>query len=204
MLDKELEYTLNIAFKEAREKRHEYFTVEHLVQGLLDNSSVIKVLKTCGTDLASLKRKLSGFVSKSTPKIPPSVNDRETQPTLGLQRVLQRAVFRAQSSGLLEATGAHVLEAIFDETASRSVYFLEQEGVTRQAVENEVYHGVVRSDHLNDLDNLNDFSQIDPLSAAQAFSELDELIARQQEKQSEENDILCNLNDKARQGKIDP
>ena len=123
MLDKELEYTLNIAFKEAREKRHEYFTVEHLVNGLLENSAVVKILKSCNADIPSLKKKLGAFISKSTPKIPPSVNDRDTQPTLGLQRVLQRAVFRAQSSGLLEATGAHVLEAIFDETASRSVYF---------------------------------------------------------------------------------
>ncbi|OGT22816.1 MAG: ATP-dependent Clp protease ATP-binding subunit ClpA [Gammaproteobacteria bacterium RIFCSPHIGHO2_02_FULL_42_13] len=208
MLDKELEYTLNIAFKEAREKRHEYFTVEHLVHGLLENSAVVKILKSCNVDIPSLKKKLGGFISKSTPKIPPSVNDRETQPTLGLQRVLQRAVFRAQSSGLLEATGAHVLEAIFDETASRSVYFLEQEGVTRQAVENEVYQGFPQSadrfDKSDKSDNLNDLNQIDPLAAAQAFSELDELIAQQHAKQSEENDILCNLNDKARQGKIDP
>ena len=208
MLDKELEYTLNIAFKEAREKRHEYFTVEHLVHGLLENSAVVKILKSCNVDIPSLKKKLGGFISKSTPKIPPSVNDRETQPTLGLQRVLQRAVFRAQSSGLLEATGAHVLEAIFDETASRSVYFLEQEGVRRQAVENEVYQGFPQSadrfDKSDKSDNLNDLNQIDPLAAAQAFSELDELIAQQHAKQSEENDILCNLNDKARQGKIDP
>ena len=204
MLDKELEYTLNIAFKEAREKRHEYFTVEHLVNGLLENSAVVKILKSCNADIPSLKKKLGAFISKSTPKIPPSVNDRDTQPTLGLQRVLQRAVFRAQSSGLLEATGAHVLEAIFDETASRSVYFLEQEGVTRQAVENEVYQGSPQSDRVDKSDNINDLNQVDPLAAAQAFSELDELIAQQHAKQSEENDILCNLNEKARQGKIDP
>src|SRR3990167_10709955 len=187
MLDKELGYTLNIAFKEAREKRHEYFTVEHLVHGLLENSAVVKILKSCNVDIPSLKKKLGAFISKSTPKIPPSVNDRETQPTLGLQRVLQRAVFRAQSSGLLEATGAHVLEAIFDETASRSVYFLEQEGVTRQGVENEVYQGSSQSadrfDKSDKSDNLNDLNQIDPLAAAQAFSELDELIAQQHAKQ---------------------
>ncbi len=98
MLSKELEFTLNLAFKEAREKRHEFMTVEHLLLALLDNPTAAEVLKSCGADIEKLKKELTAFLSETTPLLPPSDN-RETQPTLGFQRVLQRAVFHVQSSG---------------------------------------------------------------------------------------------------------
>ena len=93
MLDKELEYTLNLAFKEARAKRHEFVTVEHLLLALLENSSAVEVLKACGANINRLRNSLIEFVDRTTPVIPTHIHDRDTQPTLGFQRVLQRAVF---------------------------------------------------------------------------------------------------------------
>lgn len=143
MLDKELEFTLNMAFKEARDKRHEFMTVEHLLLALLDNSSAANVLRACGViDLKPLRTELTKFIADTTPLIPPSETDRETQPTLGFQRVLQRAVFHVQSAGKAEVTGANVLAAIFSEQESHGVYFLKREHVTRLDVVNYISHGI--------------------------------------------------------------
>jgi ATP-dependent Clp protease ATP-binding subunit ClpA len=141
MLDKELEYTLNVAFKEARGKRHEFVTVEHLLLALLDNSSVIEVLKSCGANLLRLRNNIAEFIERTTPVIPLHVHDRETQPTLGFQRVIQRAVFQVQSAGKTEVIGANVLAAILSEQESQSVYFIRQENVSRLDVINFIAHG---------------------------------------------------------------
>lgn len=142
MLSKELELTLNLAFKEARDKRHEFMTVEHLLLALLDNSSAANVLHACGAHLEHLRNELSAFVDETTPLIPVSEPHRETQPTLGFQRVLQRAVFHVQSAGKEEVTGANVLAAIFSEQDSQSVYFLKKENITRLDIVNYISHGI--------------------------------------------------------------
>jgi ATP-dependent Clp protease ATP-binding subunit ClpA len=149
MLDKELEYTLNLAFKEARAKRHEFVTVEHLLIALLENSSAAEVLKACGANLSRLRNNLVEFVDRTTPSIPSHVHDRDTQPTLGFQRVLQRAVFHVQSSGKTEVTGANVLAAIFSEQESQSVYLIRQENVSRLDVINYISHGSTKSRSAN-------------------------------------------------------
>jgi ATP-dependent Clp protease ATP-binding subunit ClpA len=141
MLDKELEYTLNLAFKEARAKRHEFVTVEHLLVALLENSAAVEVLRACGANVNRLRNNLVEFVDRTTPIIPPHIHDRDTQPTLGFQRVLQRAVFHVQSSGKTEVTGANVLAAIFSEQESQSVYLIRQENVSRLDVINYISHG---------------------------------------------------------------
>ncbi len=143
MLNKELEFTLNLAFKEAREKRHEFMTVEHLLLALTQNPMAAKVLRACGTDLSRLAKELSEFIQNNTPLLPDE-DDRNTQPTLGFQRVLQRAVFHVQSSGRKEAevTGANVLVAIFSEQESHAVYLLGQHDVARLDVVNYIAHGI--------------------------------------------------------------
>jgi len=142
MLSKELELTLNGAFKDARSKRHEFMTVEHLLLALIDNDSASAVLKACGTDLDALRKDLVEFVDSTTPLIPENDDDRETQPTLGFQRVLQRAVFHVQSSGNDEVTGANVLVAIFSEQESQAVYYLKQQNIARIDVVNFITHGI--------------------------------------------------------------
>lgn len=141
MLDKELEYTLNLAFKEARSKRHEFVTVEHLLIALLENSAALEVLRACGANVNRLRNNLIEFVDRTTPVIPSHIHDRDTQPTLGFQRVLQRAVFHVQSSGKTEVSGANVLAAIFSEQESQSVYLIRQENVSRLDVINYIAHG---------------------------------------------------------------
>lgn len=142
MLSKELEATLNTAFKGARSKRHEFMTVEHLLLALVDNESAASVLRACGADLVVLRQDLSDFVDSTTPLIPENDDERETQPTLGFQRVLQRAVFHVQSSGKNEVTGANVLVAIFSEQESQAVYCLKQQSVARIDVVNYITHGI--------------------------------------------------------------
>ena len=143
MLDKELEYTLNVAFREARNKRHEFVTVEHLLLTLLDNGSALDVLKACGANISRLRTNLTEFIDRTTPIIPPNIHDRDTQPTLGFQRVIQRSVFQVQSSGKTEVTGANVLAAIFSEQESQSVYFIRQENISRLDVINYIAHGTI-------------------------------------------------------------
>ncbi|MCH1600747.1 MAG: ATP-dependent Clp protease ATP-binding subunit ClpA [Pseudomonadales bacterium] len=142
MLSKDLEATLNHAFKGARKKRHEFMTVEHLLLALLDNEIASNVLLACDCDLSRLRGELIDFVDATTPVIPESESSRETQPTLGFQRVLQRAVFHVQSSGKREVTGANVLVAIFSEQESQAVYFLRQQDIARIDVVNYITHGI--------------------------------------------------------------
>ena len=142
MLSKDLEQTLNDAFRGARAKRHEFMTVEHLLLALLDNNDAIRVLKACGADIGGLRGDLIEFVDATTPLIPEEEEERETQPTLGFQRVLQRAVFHVQSSGKSEVTGANVLVAIFSEQESQAVFFLKTQSVARLDVVNFITHGI--------------------------------------------------------------
>lgn len=146
MLNKELEFTLNLAFKEAKEKKHEFITVEHLLLSLLDNPSASNVLHACGANVEALRSDLGVFIEETTPTIPTSDEIRETQPTLGFQRVLQRAVFHVQSAGKSEVAGANVLAAIFSEQESQAVYFLRRENVTRLDVVNYISHGITKYD----------------------------------------------------------
>ena len=142
MLSKDLEQTLNDAFRDARAKRHEFMTVEHLLLALLDNDDAVRVLKACGSDIGGLRGDLAEFVDATTPLIPEEEDDRDTQPTLGFQRVLQRAVFHVQSSGKEEVTGANVLVAIFSEQESQAVYFLKMQRIARLDVVNYITHGI--------------------------------------------------------------
>ncbi len=129
MLSKELEFTLNQAFRKARDKQHEFMTIEHLLLALLDNPAAAQVLRACGADIEVLRDDIDGFLEETTPLITDD-ESRETQPTLGFQRVLQRAVFHVQSSEKKEVTGANVLVAIFSEQESQAVYFLDRQNIT--------------------------------------------------------------------------
>ncbi|HEX2830911.1 MAG TPA: ATP-dependent Clp protease ATP-binding subunit ClpA [Burkholderiales bacterium] len=140
MIAQELEVSLHMAFMEARQKRHEFITVEHLLLALLDNPSASEVLRACAADIDDLRKLLSDFVTEHTPIL--AGDDVDTQPTLGFQRVIQRAILHVQSSGKKEVTGANVLVAIFGEKDSHAVYFLHQKGVTRLDVVNFISHGI--------------------------------------------------------------
>ncbi len=188
MLNKDLELTLNAAFREARTRRHEFMTVEHLLLALLDNPSAGEALNACGVDMGTLKVELSEFIDETTPVIPDLEEDRETQPTLGFQRVLQRAVFHVQSSGNAEVTGANVLVAIFSEQESQAVYLLNKNDITRLDIVNYISHGI---------------SRIDEEPAEESLE--DETIETQQEEQQSYLQKFCtNLNEQAKEGKIDP
>jgi ATP-dependent Clp protease ATP-binding subunit ClpA len=193
MLSKELEVTLNFAFRDARAKRHEYMTVEHLLLALLDNESATRVLKACGADLNLLRRDLTQFVDETTPLIPAHDNERETQPTLGFQRVLQRAVFHVQSSGKKEVTGAHVLVAMFSEQESQAVYFLKKQNIARIDVVNFISHGITKG-------------QEEAGEQPQAGSEQQEEGEQGSEGTASNplDSFAANLNQLARDGRIDP
>ncbi|HUO44568.1 MAG TPA: ATP-dependent Clp protease ATP-binding subunit ClpA [Burkholderiales bacterium] len=140
MIAQELEVSLHMAFMEARQKRHEFITVEHLLLALLDNPSAAEVLRACAAEIDDLRKQLTEFVAEHTPILGNEESD--TQPTLGFQRVIQRAILHVQSSGKKEVTGANVLVAIFGEKDSHAVYFLHQKGVTRLDVVNFISHGI--------------------------------------------------------------
>jgi len=140
MIAQELEVSLHMAFMEARQKRHEFITVEHLLLALLDNPSAAEVLRACGADVDDLRKSLAEFIAEHTPIL--AGEEVDTQPTLGFQRVIQRAILHVQSSGKKEVTGANVLVAIFGEKDSHAVYFLHQKGVTRLDVVNFISHGI--------------------------------------------------------------
>jgi ATP-dependent Clp protease ATP-binding subunit ClpA len=142
MIAQELEVSLHMAFMEARQKRHEFITVEHLLLALLDNPSASEVLRACAADVDELRKLLAEFVTEHTPVL--SGEESDTQPTLGFQRVIQRAILHVQSSGKKEVTGANVLVAIFGEKDSHAVYFLHQKGVTRLDVVNFISHGITK------------------------------------------------------------
>lgn len=192
MLSKDLEVTLNHAFKGARSKRHEFMTVEHLLLALLDNEAASNVLNACVADLTKLRRQLAEFIDSTTPLIPEGDADRETQPTLGFQRVLQRAVFHVQSSGKNEVTGANVLIAIFSEQESQAVYCLREQGVARIDVVNFVTHGISKINGHNEQHGQHEQSQ-DEERSGEENSGSDPLES-----------YASNLNELARQGKIDP
>ncbi len=144
MFNRDLENTLNHAFSQARDKRHEFITVEHLLLGLLFDKEVSKVLSACGANLERLKAGLGIFVDETTPQIPISIN-RDLQPTMSFQRVLQRAIYQVQTGGLSEVAGINVLTAIFSESESQAVYFLNQENITRIDVMNYISHGIEKT-----------------------------------------------------------
>src|SRR3954453_9129812 len=148
MIAQELEVSLHMAFVEARQKQHEFITVEHLLLAMLDNPSAAEVLKACGVDLDELRGVLADFISEHTPRLA-AHSDADTQPTQGFQRVIQRAILHVQSSGKKEVTGANVLVAIFGEKESHAVYFLNQRGVTRLDVVNYIAHGITKSSQPN-------------------------------------------------------
>ncbi|HOW77227.1 MAG TPA: ATP-dependent Clp protease ATP-binding subunit ClpA [Candidatus Competibacteraceae bacterium] len=186
MLSKELEFSINLAFREARERRHEFMTVEHLLLTLLDNPAAVEVLRACGAQLDKLKRDLQIFIRENTPVM--GLGDpRETQPTLGFQRVLQRAVLHVQSSGHREVTGANVVVAIFGEQESQAVFLLKQQGINRLDVVNYIAHGISKAHE--------DQEPTGPSS--------EENGENSQNAKPLEN-FASNLNELARQGRIDP
>ncbi len=190
MLSKELEYTLNRAFREARAKHHEYITVEHMLLSLLDNPSAARVLRACGADSERLRREITAFIDETTPRIPPN-EDRDTQPTLGFQRVLQRAVFHVQSAGKKEVTGANLLVAIFSEQDSQAVYFLHQQDITRLDVVNYISHGISKVPGENQSED-------------SPPPEHEESRAEERDGASPLESFTTNLNELARLGRIDP
>ena len=185
MLNKDLEISLNSAFRQAKESRHEFMTVEHLLLALLDNPSGIEVLLACGANIANLRKELLEFISETTPVIPSEEEERETQPTLGFQRVLQRAVFHVQSSGKNEVSGSNVLVAIFSEQESQAAYILKKSDITRLDIVNFISHGISKGDG----------SEINP--------SLDEVEQQVEEPRTIEN-FSVNLNEEALKGNIDP
>ena len=186
MLSKELETSLNYAFKDARERNHEFMTVEHLLLALLDNNAAAEVLRACGANIDRLRKELRDFLDETTPLLPPN-DERDTQPTLGFQRVLQRAVFHVQSSGKNEVTGANVLVAIFSEQESQAVYFLKKQEITRLEIVNYISHGITK------------FNEDEP-AASEATSDED----AGDKTQDPLSQFASNLNKLAEQGKIDP
>src|SRR5580692_3427114 len=144
MFSKDLEVTIGQCYKQAREQRHEFMTVEHLLLALTDNQSALGALRACGVDLPRLTRELEKIIAETVPVLPHG-DERDTQPTLGFQRVLQRAVYHVQASGKKEVTGANVLVAIFGEKDSHAVYYLHQQGTTRLDVVNFISHGITKS-----------------------------------------------------------
>ena len=144
MIAQELEVSLHMAFVEARQKRHEFITVEHLLLALLDNPSAAEVLRACAANVDELRRELSNFINEHTPKVE-GTDEIDTQPTLGFQRVIQRAILHVQSSGKKEVTGANVLVAIFGEKDSHAVYFLQRQNISRLDVVNFISHGISKT-----------------------------------------------------------
>ncbi|MEG3768087.1 ATP-dependent Clp protease ATP-binding subunit ClpA [Alteromonas sp. 14N.309.X.WAT.G.H12] len=188
MLNKELEQTLNEAFVFAREHRHEFMTVEHLLLALMDNSAARDALKACGANIDLIKSELIEFVKDTTPLImDDQINERETQPTLGFQRVLQRAVFHVQSSGKDEVTGANVLVAIFSEQESHAVYILKKADVTRLDVVNFISHGVSKNEDESPASGENVEESTEGDESGSALSK-----------------YSTDLNRQAKEGKIDP
>jgi len=189
VISQELEVSLHMAFVEARQARHEFITVEHLLLSLLDNPSAAEVLRACAANLDDLRRNLRNFVSDNTPVIP-GTEEADTQPTLGFQRVIQRAIMHVQSTGngKKEVAGSNVLVAIFGEKDSHAVYYLHQQGITRLDVVNFMSHGITKQPQLE----------------ASSTPKEPEAEAEAEAKQSPLDQYTQNLNVAARAGKIDP
>ncbi|AHJ74507.1 MULTISPECIES: ATP-dependent Clp protease ATP-binding subunit ClpA [Kosakonia] len=192
MLNQELELSLNMAFARAREHRHEFMTVEHLLLALLSNPSAREALEACSVDLVALRQELEAFIEQTTPVLPMSEEERDTQPTLSFQRVLQRAVFHVQSSGRSEVSGANVLVAIFSEQESQAAYLLRKHEVSRLDVVNFISHGT-RKDEPG------------PSSDATGSSSSGQVNSEEQAGGEERmENFTTNLNQLARVGGIDP
>lgn len=184
MLNKDLEVSLNMAFRQAKESRHEFMTVEHLLLALLDNPSSIDALHACGADMTKLRKELLAFIADTTPVIPTGEEERETQPTLGFQRVLQRAVFHVQSSGKSEVNGSNVLVAIFSEQESQAAYFLKKSDISRLDIVNYISHGIAKIEQGN--------------------SSTEEQVQTGEEEPRTIENFSTNLNEEALKGNIDP
>jgi ATP-dependent Clp protease ATP-binding subunit ClpA len=189
MLSQELEFSLNNAFQSAREKRHEFITVEHLLTALLDNPSAARVLRACGGNIDELRRNLVSFLDENVPKLAAS-SKADTQPTIGFQRVIQRAVLHVQGVGKKEVTGANVLVAIFGEKESHAVYFLHKQNISRFDVVNYISHGISKIPGEHQPQESNPTEENEDSGTAAEKSPLD-LYTQ-------------NLNEQARLGKIDP
>ncbi len=185
MIAQELEVSLHMAFVEARQKRHEFITVEHLLLTLLDNPSAAEVLRACAADIDGLRKELTIFITDHTPMVS-GTDEIDTQPTLGFQRVIQRAILHVQSSGKREVTGANVLVAIFGEKDSHAVYFLQRQNISRLDVVNFISHGITK------------------LPQSGNKEEPTETEAETQEKGGPLESFTLNLNQHALAGKIDP
>ena len=194
MIAQELEVSLHMAFVEARQQRHEFITVEHLLMALLDNPSAAEVLRACSANLDDLRKSLLGFIKENTPTVG-GADEVDTQPTLGFQRVIQRAIMHVQStgSGKKEVTGANVLVAIFGEKDSHAVYYLHQQGVTRLDVVNFIAHGIKKTDPPEP-------AKPGESSSSNAEGEKEEGDG----KGSPLDQFTQNLNQLAKDGKIDP
>ena len=190
MISQELEVSLHMAFVEARQKRHEFITVEHLLLAMLDNPSAAQVLRACAANIEDLRKVLGDFVQQHTP-IVGGTNEVDTQPTLGFQRVIQRAILHVQSSGKKEVTGANVLVALFGEKDSHAVYFLHQQGVTRLDVVNYIAHGISKVQ-----DNAG--------SIKGGGSDAEPETEQEQQPATALENFTLNLNVQALAGKIDP
>ena len=194
MIAQELEVSLHMAFVEARQQRHEFITVEHLLLALLDNPSAAEVLRACAANIEDLRKSLVNFIKENTPTVGGD-EEVDTQPTLGFQRVIQRAIMHVQStgSGKKEVTGANVLVAIFGEKDSHAVYYLHQQGVTRLDVVNFIAHGIKKSD---------------PPEPAKSNESSNSSEGEKEEagdaKGSPLDQFTQNLNQLAREGRIDP
>ncbi len=193
MIAQELEVSLHMAFVEARQQRHEFITVEHLLLALLDNPSAAEVLRACSANIDDLRKSLSNFIKDNTPQVD-GTEEVDTQPTLGFQRVIQRAIMHVQSTGngKKEVTGANVLVAIFGEKDSHAVYYLHQQGVTRLDVVNYIAHGIKKSD------------PAEPVKGSESSTPEAEENSDKSEKTSPLEQFTQNLNQLAKDGKIDP
>src|SRR5476649_489303 len=191
MIAQELEVSLHMAFMEARQARHEFITVEHLLLALLDNPTAAEVLRACAANIEDLRQNLRNFIHDNTPTVP-GTDDVDTQPTLGFQRVIQRAIMHVQSTsnGKKEVTGANVLVAIFGEKDSHAVYYLQQQGVTRLDVVNFISHGIAKT-------NTGDAAK----ASSDANPEAEDAAAQ---KETPLAQFTQNLNQLAKDGKIDP
>ncbi|GAA4408287.1 ATP-dependent Clp protease ATP-binding subunit ClpA [Quisquiliibacterium transsilvanicum] len=191
MIAQELEVSLHMAFVEARQQRHEFITVEHLLLALLDNPSAAEVLRACAANIDDLRKSLTGFIKENTPVVP-GTEEIDTQPTLGFQRVIQRAIMHVQSTsnGKKEVTGANVLVAIFGEKDSHAVYYLHQQGITRLDVVNYISHGITKNPQPKEQ------QKDEPAEAEQDGGANGQQSALDQ--------FTQNLNVAAREGRIDP
>src|SRR5882672_10671489 len=185
MIAQELEVSLHMAFVEARQKRHEFITVEHLLLALLDNPTAAEVLRACAANIEELRKALGDFITAHTPTVA-GTDEIDTQPTLGIQR----AILHVQSSGKEEVTGANVLVAIFGEKDSHAVYFLHQQGVTRLDVVNYISHGITKTPASKEAKGASEAEQ--------------ETAGDEQQSGGALETYTLNLNAQALVGKIDP